>query len=277
MDKYDKLKELKTLLDKGLLNENEFSKLKNEILFENKNNIEESFKDKKIYDRAKENNAFSHADDISLNKYSKIKLIDKLDKESNNKLNKQKSVKYNDYSNNDNSLKNIFIIVGVIMAFFIWTINKDKSSLDQNNISTPTIDTTSTQINNSQENYMTTCKICGRSFSGDGYDKIDGVWQRNTNMQTELCSSNCAMIEGQRQDQKYNDILVKHGYAPIDFDAQSSTSNHAQPNRNGFFTGSDGQLHQASPCGYCHHTGFIDSGDGMQVCPMCDGKGEKIY
>jgi hypothetical protein len=33
LDKYEKLKELKSLLDKGLLDENEFSKLKNEILF----------------------------------------------------------------------------------------------------------------------------------------------------------------------------------------------------------------------------------------------------
>jgi hypothetical protein len=35
MDIYKKLKELKSLLDNGLLNQDEFEKLKNEILFAN--------------------------------------------------------------------------------------------------------------------------------------------------------------------------------------------------------------------------------------------------
>lgn len=239
MDRYEKLKELKTLLDSGVLNQDEFNKLKNEILFD-EGKCDETLKDYyKINDEEKIDSTNSFFSDVENNNLSNEYI-------KNNTNDKKKA----------NLFINIEIIIAVLLGFFIWVEYSNKSNLNDNNESTKNSNfypKTST-INNSQENILTTCKICGRSFSGDGYDKIDGVWQRNTNMQTELCSSNCAMT-----------------------DVQSSTSNRTQPNSNGFFTDSDGELHQVSPCGYCHHTGFIDSGDGMQVCPICDGKGEKIY
>jgi hypothetical protein len=257
MDKYEKLKELKTLLDNGVLNQDEFNKLKNEILFSDdvipKNDSGyNTFSKSEGFDNEQNDSTKS---DIKSNVYEDIafKYVQNVKKKSNNNL-------------------ILFIVIaGIIIFFYNYDINSN--TINSNDSIQDSKTTTTEEL---VENESTICTICGRNFTGDGYDKIDGVWQRNTNMQTELCSQNCAMVEDQRQNQKYNDILVKHGYEPID-DSQSSSSNHSQPNGNGFFTGSDGQLHQASPCGNCHHTGYVEMGDGMQVCPMCDGKGEKIY
>lgn len=230
-DKYEKLKKLKTLLDNGLINQDEFNKLKNEILF---------------------------SDDLETTPQKEIQIV------------KKKS----------NNIMLLVSIVGIVL--FVYNLNKIKdsfeSNLDEVNKSSQSNQDSEnvSPVDNSNANNSSTCKICGQKFTGDGYDEIDGVWQRNTNIQTELCSPNCGMIEGQRIDEKYNTILKKHGYQPINSN-QSSTSNHAQPNSNGFFTGSDGQLHQVSPCGNCRHSGFINMGDGIQVCPMCNGKGEIIH
>lgn len=240
MDKYDKLKEFKDLFDKGLINKEEFSKLKNEILF-----------DLKFKKDSTSNQKHNVEIDIKENSSTTIP---------------------NETVNNGKKIYTFFIILFCALILGL-SIKKDfpKEVKGESNNST-----TSPTINSSSQKTTTVCKICGRNFTGDGYDKIDGVWQKNTSLQTELCSQNCGMIEDQRMNQKYNRILVKHGYAPIDY-SESSTSNHAQPNNNGFFTGSDGQLHQASPCGNCNHTGFINMGDGIQVCPMCNGKGEIIH
>ncbi len=245
MDKYDKLIEVKDLLNKGLINQEEFDKLKKEILFvNNENSYQEQNAPKKTT--------------------SERKIFEEITYKNNEKSNIENPSK----NKNNRGLILFAVFFGVLI--FFSNLNKNDKSKES------TIDSTTTSTENKAiENNSTKCLICGRIFTGDGYDKIDGVWQKNTNMQTELCSQNCAMIEDQRQEQKYNSILEKHGYAPIN--SQGSTSNHAQPNSNGYFTGNDGQLHQSSPCGNCNHTGYIDMGDGMQVCPMCNGRGETIH
>jgi 5-methylcytosine-specific restriction endonuclease McrA len=264
MDKFEKLKELKALLDNGVLNQDEFDKLKNEMLFS-----EDKINSNLSVDSITFTKAGSHKNRIneSGKSNSERNVFEEIAIKNNQKIN------YKIPQKNNNNLIYFAVFIGVILFFFFQNNNNVVNDSNQNSSQD---NTTKSSSDSYIESSSTICKICGRNFTGDGYDKIDGVWQRNTNMQTELCSQNCAMVEDQRQNQKYNDILVKHGYEPID-DSQSSSSNHAQPNSNGFFTGSDGQLHQASPCGNCHHTGYVEMGDGMQVCPMCDGKGEKIY
>jgi hypothetical protein len=236
MDKYEKLKELKKLFDKNILTETEYSKLKNEILFNNRIGND---------------------------------LIDwnKQDNKNDSRIYFDSKVKTKSKNSSGTSLILILLLV-FTCVFCLKNVDSDNAS---NQIKT---DTTSKSNRSSVDNDSTVCKICGHKYSGDGYDLIDGVWKQNTNIQTELCSPNCGMIEEERLDKKYNVILEKHGYKPVNFN-QNST--RIQPNSNGFFTGSDGQLHQSSPCGYCHHTGFVDIGDGIQVCPICDGKGEIIH
>ena len=255
MDKYEKLKGLKSLLDNGLLNQDEFEKLKNEILFaNNKGSNQEQNEPKKT--------------NIERNILEEITYKNRNVLEDISKNNTKSNIETPSKNKNNNGLILLAVFLGVLI--FFSNLNKNDKSKES------TIDSTITSSENKPiENSSTKCIICGRIFSGDGYDKIDGVWQKNTNMQTELCSQNCAMIEDQRQNQKYNTILQKHGYPPIN--SQGSTSNHVQTNSNGYFTGSDGQLHQSSPCGNCHHTGYINMGDGIQVCPMCNGRGETIH
>ena len=266
MDMYEKLKGLKELFDKGLLNEDEFSKLKSEILFGSKieaQSINESNKTNKQQSKEELNKAFSNGE---ISGYQYNELSNELAEKSNNNSNEDHSVRF-------------LLITLVVAGVLFFTFSIKKSNAQNNSAVQDTLSTTTSApiINNTIEKTNTTCKICGRTFSGDGYDKIDGVWQRTSRLQTELCSQNCAIIDDQRQNQKYNAILQKHGYAPIDFDSKTSNSGHAQPNKNGYFTDDNGQLHQASPCGYCHHTGYIDMGDGMQLCPMCNGRGEIIH
>jgi hypothetical protein len=261
MDDYEKLKDLKDLSDRGLINELEFSKLKNDILFSSKNNevpIKES--ENKKTPRTKEELNRDLANGL-ISGFEYNELCNELIKKSNGNSTEDHSAKF---------LVIILVIVGVL--FFTFSINKSNNP-NNNSAAQDTLSSSSSTptIDNSSENTTTTCKICGRNFSGDGYDKIDGAWQRTSRLQTELCSPNCASIDDQRQTQKYNQILEKHGYAPI------NNSGHAQPNQNGYFTDNNGQLHQASPCYNCRQTGYVEMGDGIQACPMCNGKGEIIH
>lgn len=266
MDKYEKLKDLKDLFDKGLLNENEYSNFKNEILFEPKkvdDRIIETDIPKIQKTKSELNSDFANG---LISGYEYNEMSNQLMEKNNNSSNEDHSVKYF-----------LIIIIIAVVLFTTFSINK---SNNQNNNSTiqDTLSSSSSNppIDNTSENTTTTCKVCGRNFSGDGYDKIDGVWQRNSSMQTELCSQNCAMIEDQRMNDKYNAILEKHGYAPIE-NSSGSNSTHAQPNKNGYFTDNNGQLHQASPCYNCRQTGYVEMGDGIEKCPMCNGRGEIIH
>lgn len=256
MDKYEKLKEIKDLFDKGLLNENEYSKFKNEVLFKERtehnlinHNIQENTKNQQI-----------HLD-------NEIRTEPKLF-----------------------SAATLIIICCLLFGFFFFVKNKDNSDVPtQTPPDTTKESNSSSSINNSVENNSTICKICGRKFTGDGYDKIDGVWEQNTSIQTELCSPNCAMIEGQKQEQKYNTILEKHGYAPIE-NTQSSTNSQVCSNCMGHYVnGFCDMCGAASPervsqslsnrpnCEGCNGMGYVSGYNGRHLCSACRGTGKLTY
>lgn len=266
MDKYERLKKLKSLLDKGLLNQDEFNKLKNEILFS-----------------VDKTNSNSSVDSITFNKEGSQKNRINESGKSNSERNVFEEIaiknnlktNYNIPQKNNNKLIYFAVFIGVLIFFFFQNNNNVVNDSNQNSSQDTT---TKSSSDNYLESSSTICKICGKSFTGDGYDKIDGVWQRNTNMQTELCSQNCAMVEDQRQNQKYNQILEKNGYAPIDFDKNSTNSSSGGD----YHMGNDGRIYENNKCQLCKGTGIetannLMGGQDSRVCPMCDGRGVRTY
>ena len=142
--------------------------------------------------------------------------------------------------------------------------------------------TVSTTDENISETSATVCKMCTREFTGDGYDKIDGVWQKNTSMQTELCSPSCARENSEKMDKTYDDILEKHGYQKV-FTKKCSRC------RSNYVDGFCERCGAASPekvnetyskmpnCEMCSGTGITDGYDGKRICSVCNGKGKQTY
>lgn len=272
MDNYEKLKDLKDLFDRGLINELEFSKLKNNILFSGKNNevpIKES--ENKKTSRTKE----------ELNRDLANGLISGFEY---NELCNDLIEKSNSNSNEDHSAKFLVIIL-VICAILFGAYSIKKSSPQNNSAVQDTLSTTTSApiLNATIEKTTTKCKICGINFSGDGYDKIDGVWQRTSRLQTELCSPNCANIDDQRQTQKYNQILQKHGYAPINNLKKCSTCMGHYVNGFCDMCGAASQervnqsLKNRPNCEGCNGMGYVNGYNGNQLCPACKGTGKLTY
>ena len=86
------------------------------------------------------------------------------------------------------------------------------------------------------------------------------------------------MVEDQKQNQKYNQILKKHGYAPINFDKNSTNSSSGGD----YHMGNDGLIYENNKCQLCKGTGIetannLMGGQDSRVCPMCDGRGVRTY
>jgi len=251
-----KLENLKQLFDSNLISETEYHVLKEEILF-----------------NADANNKNFEKENISTI--------------SNNHTNNEKS-----YVNNEQNLKEKNTIVYIIIGFFIiglWFWNSKNNSSDNNsNTIIDTLNTISTTDGNISETTATVCKICSREFTGDGYDKIDGIWQKNTSLQTELCSPSCAMKEEKNIDEKYDKILKKYGYDSSN-NSQSSYSEKCTRCSGDYVDGFCGRCGAASAekvnetysnmpnCEMCGGTGITDGYNGKRICSVCNGKGKQTY
>lgn len=245
-----KLEQIKQLLDSKVITESEYKLLKQEILFK-----------KDSTDEIKKN--------VSVPPKSSVENF-----VGSKKINSAKPEK--------NSGSNAYVAVVVFFLFLFFGIwNSKESHTDSNsNASNDTVSSAIESSNDSSNNSATTCKICGRNFYGDGYDKIDGIWQRNTSMQTELCSPSCAMKEEKNIDEKYDNILRKYGYNT----SESSSMQDAPIQHYGeHHVGSDGRIYENSSCSLCRGTG-IESGRNIatgeleqRVCPMCEGRGVQSY
>lgn len=228
MDKYDKLKELKELFDNGLLGEDEFADLKNEILFKNN-------KDNSVPNQTTTPN----------------------------------------YQNEDVKSKKgnigttiLFTFLGIALFVII------KKSFTSSNISPVATEinasSKSSETDNSLTDYSNECSICGRNFTGKGYEEISaGNWQPLQEGQSFICSVSC----GKSTQDKYDKILSKYGYG-----SQQGT------NQNGdYHMGNDGRVYENKACSLCKGTG-IETGRNIvtgevegRICPMCDGRGVRSY
>lgn len=232
------LEKIKELLDTNVISESEYNVLKEEILFK----INSKKEDLKIKPKFESSNV------------SETKTFYDYNKQSS----------HNFYS--------YIIIICFVIGFLV--LNSNDNSDDTQSES----DITSTESSSVEtDSYVPTtiCKICGNEFSGDGYDKIDGIYQRNTNIQTELCSSSCARQEEKNIDEKYDKILEKNGY--------KSSKYFSIDNDDRLKVGKDGRLYESKPCSLCNGTG-IESGRNImtgevegRICPMCDGRGVRSY
>jgi hypothetical protein len=242
-DLKSKLENIKKLLEANSITQSEYDKLKEEILFK------KNFVDFKVNDNENTKNV--------------------LDKNSNfggQYIDQRQPLNQNNWL--------ISIILFFLMGgFWIWTSKDDNGNI---NSSTQINDTLSSSIdNNDSFNSKTNCKICGENFSGDGYDKIDGVWQKNTNMQTELCSQSCAMKEEKNIDEKYDEILRESGY-------NSSMKDAPIEHYGDYNEGSDGRIYESNKCGLCNGTGIEKNMSSLsdeygRICPMCKGRGVRSY
>jgi hypothetical protein len=245
-----KLERIKQLLDSKSISESEYDVLKEEILF----NMDTNNKNLK-----KENKSTISNNIINNEKYH-------VDNEQNSKE------------------KNTFVYI--IIGFFIiglWFWNSKNNSSDNNsNTVDETLNTISTTDENISETSSTVCKICSREFTGDGYDKIDGQWQRNKDMQTELCSASCAREQSEKMDKTYDDILEKHGYQKVFTEKCSRCSGDFEEGfceRCGAASAEkvDETYSNMPNCEMCSGTGITDGYDGKRICSVCNGKGKQTY
>jgi hypothetical protein len=244
-----KLENIKQLYDSKTISESEYNVLKEEVLFE-QNIIDKSFK-----------------------------------KETTNQVNNQNSIyKQKSVITNSNSAKgndSIVYIVVFCLLIGVWLMIKtdNNNSYNSNSIDN-TLDTLSIVNESISDDSSTTCKICGDNFFGDGYDKIDGIWQKNTSMQTELCSSSCARKESERMDNVYDNILEKHGYGRAFTEKCSKCGSYYV---DGFCercgAASAEKVYESYSnrpnCDLCNGAGYMYGGNGSNlVCPSCSGTGK---
>lgn len=233
------LEKIKKLLDTNIISEKEYNILKEEILFK-RNSKKENFNSKPKFEFVKSSETKTYYDS-----------------------NKQSS----------NNFYSYIIIVCIVIGFLVWNSNDNSDDIQSESDIISTTETLSVET----DSYVSTtiCKICGNEFSGDGYDKIDGIYQKNTNIQTELCSSTCARQEEKNIEDKYDNILKKNGY--------KSSKYFSIDNSDKLNVGKDGRIYESNPCSLCNGTG-IESGRNImtgevegRICPMCDGKGVRSY
>lgn len=98
-------------------------------------------------------------------------------------------------------------------------------------------------------------------------------------MQTELCSPSCAMKEEKNIDEKYDEILRKHGY---NSSSNSSMQDAPIQHYGEYIEGTDGRIYENNKCGLCNGTGIEKnmsslSDDYGRICPMCNGRGVRSY
>jgi len=227
------LEKIKQLLDTKVISESEYIVLKEEILFK-RNSKKEDLNIKPKFESSKES-----------------------DTKTYHHTNKKSS----------NSTYTYLFIFCFIIGFLVWNSNDNSDDIQTES---DILSTENSTIETDSYVSTTICKICGNEFSGDGYDKIDGIFQRNTNLQTELCSSSCARQEEKNIEEKYDKILENYGY-------------ETTKNSDKLKVGQDGRLYENNACSLCNGTG-IEKGRNIatgevegRICPMCDGRGVRSY
>ena len=192
---------------------------------------------------AQENTALEKSDYKRLsNEYTKLKSeVEIYTKECNNRgINK----------NNDEVISEIEGKIKKFTELYENYNSNSKGSNAQSNEVTSSNSTVSTTI----------CSICGRQFTGSGYEEVvEGIWKPCSNPQylCQVCSPSCGM----RHTAKMNGILN-----------QLNIKNHSN----------DGRVYEKDVCPLCKGTGIERPMNNLtnetgRICPMCDGRGVRSY
>lgn len=241
------LEKIKKLLDTNVISESEYNVLKEEILFK-RNSKKEDLNIKPNFESVKSSETKTYYDS-----------------------NKQSS----------NNFYSYIIIVCIVIGFLVWNSNDNSDDIQSESGIISTTETLSVET----DSYVSTtiCKICGNEFSGDGYDKIDGIYQKNTNIQTELCSSTCARQEEKNIEDKYDKILKKYGYKT------SYSSENCNRCSGHYVDGFCNMCGAASPdkmneslskrpnCEMCSGIGIVNGYNGNRICTVCNGTGKQTF
>ena len=172
------------------------------------------------------------------------------------------------------------IFVSFLIVFFFYKCggnNQEKQS------EPTTVESTEETLNNdSNTESSSTCNICGRDFSGNGYEEqLDGsITELEYPYSNQLCSPTCA----RKASQKLEDVADEYG-----IDLNESTSSRCQRCSGHYEDGFCNLCGGASPervnqsnqnranCEMCKGNKYIEGYDGVKVCPVCNGTGKESY
>ena len=170
-----------------------------------------------------------------------------------------------------------FIVFGSFFYFKEFYLKKEKQS------ESPTIETTVESLNNdSNTESSTSCNICGKMFSGNGYEEQpDGSFEElEYPYSNQLCSPSCARKATQKLDDVANTYGIdlkessisrcercsghyEHGFCNMCGGASSERVNQSNQNK--------------ANCEMCQGSKYVEGYDGFKVCPVCNGSGNESY
>jgi hypothetical protein len=172
------------------------------------------------------------------------------------------------------------IFVSFLIVFFFYKCggnNQEKQS------EPTTVESSEETLNNdSNTESSSTCNICGRDFSGNGYEEqLDGsITELEYPYSNQLCSPTCA----RKASQKLEDVADEYG-----IDLNESTSLRCQRCSGHYEDGFCNLCGGASPervnqsnqnranCEMCQGKKYVEGYDGFKVCPVCNGTGKESY
>jgi hypothetical protein len=172
------------------------------------------------------------------------------------------------------------IFVSFLIVFFFYKCggNNEEKQSEQT-----TVESTEETLNNdSNTESLSTCNICGRDFSGNGYEEqLDGsITELEYPYSNQLCSPTCA----RKASQKLEDVADEYG-----IDLNESTISRCQRCSGHYEDGFCNLCGGASPervnqsnqnranCEMCQGKKYVEGYDGFKVCPVCNGTGKESY
>ncbi len=172
----------------------------------------------------------------------------------------------------------IFVSFLIVFFFFKCGGNNEQKQSEQTTVES----TEETLNNNSNTESSSTCNICGREFSGNGYEEqLDGsITELEYPYSNQLCSPTCA----RKASQKLEDVADEYG-----IDLNESSSSRCQRCSGHYVDGFCNLCGGASPervnqsnqnranCEMCQGNKYVDGYDGFKVCPVCNGTGKESY
>ena len=176
-------------------------------------------------------------------------------------------------------------IRGILFVIFliVFILVKCSGNNDDKQSEPTTIESTEeTSNNDSNTESSSTCNICGRAFNGNGYEEqLDGsVQELEYPYSNQLCSPTCA----RKASQKLDDVANKYG-----IDINETASSKCQRCNGHYEDGFCNLCGGASPervnqsnqnranCEMCQGSKYVESYDGVKVCPVCNGSGKESY
>lgn len=172
------------------------------------------------------------------------------------------------------------IFVSFLIVFFFYKCGGNNQEKQSEPI---TVESTEETLNNdSNTESSSTCNICGRDFSGNGYEEqLDGsITELKYPYSNQLCSPTCA----RKASQKLEDVADEYG-----IDLNESTSSRCQRCSGHYEDGFCNLCGGASPervnqsnqnranCEMCQGNKYVEGYDGFKICAVCNGTGKESY